>query len=778
MEQRPNNRHGDEPLRRHLYGDDDGLERLLGDCHGNGHTTRRPGPEHERDTCFLQRRLKWDGHGECLGRYHAVRLFVEQWPNDGHGHESVRRHLHGDDNGRERLLGDCHSNGHTTRRPGPEHERDTCFLQRRLKRHGHGKCLGWHDAVRLFSATPVSCNGGSNGTATANASGGTMPYGYLWSDGQTTATATNLSAGTYTVTTTDANGCSAIATATVTQPAALGLSTSATPVSCNGGSNGTATANASGGTMPYGYLWSNGQTTATAVNLSAGTYTVTTTDDNGCSAIATATVTQPAALGLSTSATPVSCNGGSNGTATANASGGTMPYGYLWSDGQTTATATNLSAGTYTVTTTDSNGCSAIATATITQPVALGLSTSATPVSCNGGSNGTATANASGGTMPYGYLWSDGQTTATATNLTAGTYTVTTTDANGCSAIATATITQPVALGLSTSVTNVLCSSDMDGSIELVIDGGVTPYGYLWSDGQTTSMATGLGIGAYTVTVTDDNGCSATTSATVVAESGPDALAVVVAQVFLQGPYVGATQLMHDNLRVQGLIPLTEPYTGMMSFVHVGGGGGEQTTSAVLAISGSDAIVDWVFLELRSAVNPAQVLATRSALVQRDGDVVDVDGVSQVTFNVGAEMEYYLVVRHRNHLGVQSGDVLYFPACAAAAINFQNLPPEGFYNFNGLSPAQRLISGKYVLWAANGRIDPQLKYNGSNNDRNAILSVVGLLTPNAVVSGYRLQDYNMDGLVKYNGSANDRNVLLGNVGILTPSAVVEEQVAR
>ncbi|MBK9336168.1 MAG: lamin tail domain-containing protein [Lewinellaceae bacterium] len=353
--------------------------------------------------------------------------------------------------------------------------------------------------VLQMSVIPVSCFGETDGAATLLVSGGTMPYGYLWSNGQTTATAVNLTAGTYTVTTTDDNGCAATATATVTQPVALGLSTSATPVSCNGGSNGTATANASGGTMPYGYLWSNGQTTATATNLSAGTYTVTTTDANGCSAIATATITQPAALGLSTSATPVSCNGGSNGTATANASGGTMPYGYSWSDGQTTATATNLSAGTYTVTTTDANGCSAIATATVTQPAALGLSTSATPVSCHGGSNGTATANASGGTMPYGYLWSNGQTTATATNLSAGTYTVTTTDANGCSAIATATVTQPAALGLSTSATPVSCNGGSNGTATANASGGTMPYGYCGATAKRRPRPN-LSAGTYTVT--------------------------------------------------------------------------------------------------------------------------------------------------------------------------------------------------------------------------------------------------------------------------------------
>jgi hypothetical protein len=244
------------------------------------------------------------------------------------------------------------------------------------------------------------------------------------------------------------------------------------------------------------------------------------------------------------------------------------------------------------------------------------------------------------------------------------------------------------------------------------------------------------------------------------------------------GPYVASAQLMHDSLRVKNLIPLTEPYTGLMNFTHTGGGGGEQTTPAALAVVGPDAIVDWVFLELRNPDTPAQVVATRSALVQRDSDVVDVDGVSPVAFGAPADRDYYLTVRHRNHLGVQLGAELPFAGCLSTEKDYTLLPPEGFYAHNGLSPAQRLISGRYALWSGNGRIDPQLKYNGSNNDRTTILSVVGLTTPNAVVPGYRLQDYNLDGVVKYNGAANDRNVLLGNVGIATPSAIVEEQVAR
>jgi hypothetical protein len=248
--------------------------------------------------------------------------------------------------------------------------------------------------------------------------------------------------------------------------------------------------------------------------------------------------------------------------------------------------------------------------------------------------------------------------------------------------------------------------------------------------------------------------------------------------VILQGSYVSAVQLMQDSLRAKGLIPLTEPYTGLSNFTHVGGGGGETTTVSVLGTTGSNAVVDWVFLELRSTSNPLVVLLTRAALLQRDGDVVDVDGSSPLILNVNTEDDYYVVVRHRNHFGVQTGLPIFYPTCETIETDFSTLLPGGFYAYNGANAAQRIVSGKYVLWAGNGRIDYLLKYNGSTNDRAAILSVVGISTPNNVVSGYLPTDYNMDGVVKYNGSANDRNVLLGNIGISTPSNVLTDQIAH
>ncbi|MBK9337847.1 MAG: hypothetical protein IPM98_15370 [Lewinellaceae bacterium] len=321
-----------------------------------------------------------------------------------------------------------------------------------------------------------------------------------------------------------------------------------------------------------------------------------------------------------------------------------------------------------------------------------------------------------------------------------------------------------------------LCITGDSAQLNVVATGGTQPYTFL---GNMPEEILAVGLPYFTV-VQDAAGCEqyqtgVLEDCTVVRCSLVTQAAV---KVFLQGPYNSSTQLMHDSLRAKNLIPLTEPYSSMVNFVHTGGGGGEQTSAAVLAVSGPDAIVDWVFLELRDPADLARSVATRSALLQRDGDVVDVDGVSPVTFEAPSGRFYAIAVRHRNHLGAQWGAPLFYPACTAVESDFRTTPTAGFYTFNGLNPVQRQVGGQQMLWAGNGRVDYQVKYNGSANDRTILLSLVGLLTPNTTIPGYRLEDYNMDGLVKYNGSVNDRNVLLSNVGITTPSAILHDQVAR
>ena len=368
------------------------------------------------------------------------------------------------------------------------------------------------------SATGIDplCNGGSNGTASVTAAGGTPAYTYLWSNSQTTANATALAAGNYLITVTDANACSTIANVTLTQPAPITAATSTTPVQCNGDPSGTATVTANGGTTPYAYLWSDAQTTQTAVDLVAGNYVVTVTDAQTCSTTATVTVTQPSPITASGTGTNPLCNGAADGTATVTGSGGTPPLSYSWANGQTTATATGLTAGTYIATVTDALGCANVAFITLTQPTAVVASATATPTACNGSSNGTATATATGGTAGYTFLWSDGQTNATAINLAAATYTVTATDSQGCTATATATVAEPTPVTVSATGINPLCNAADNGAATATATGGTPSYIYLWSNGNANANATNLIANTYTVTTTDSQGCTATTNITLV----------------------------------------------------------------------------------------------------------------------------------------------------------------------------------------------------------------------------------------------------------------------
>src|SRR5690606_26477012 len=244
-------------------------------------------------------------------------------------------------------------------------------------------------------------NGNNTGEASVIVSGGTMPYEYLWSDGQTTATATQLVAGDYSVLVTDANGCSITQDYTIDEPELLTVTIDSTNITCFNAANGTATAIVAGGVLPYQYAWSNGETTDMIENLTPGAYTVTITDANGCTATATVIITQPLQLTGFIAQTNVSCNGGSNGTATANANGGTAPYTYLWSNGLTTQTITGLTAGSYNVTITDVNGCQIIKGCTISQPSPLYITAGQTNPTCIGAAYGEANVTAVGGVMPY-----------------------------------------------------------------------------------------------------------------------------------------------------------------------------------------------------------------------------------------------------------------------------------------------------------------------------------------------------------------------------------------
>lgn len=397
-------------------------------------------------------------------------------------------------------------------------------------------------ASTVTSTNPL-CFGQCNGTATATVSGGTTPYTFIWSNGQSTSAATGLCNATYTFTLVDADQDSNVVAVSLTEPALLTSSISSSAnVSCFGGNDGAAAVSAAGGTLAYTYAWSNGASTSSLTGLSAGTYIVTVTDLNGCTAASTVTITEPTLLTSSiASQTNVLCNGMSTGDATASASGGTLSYGYLWNNGQSNATATGLSAGSYTVTVTDAKGCTSSSTVSITEPTVITYTVTENTATCLN-ANGDAAVNVSGGVPGYTYSWTSGHTTSAVTGLYAGSYSFTVADANGCTVSYFANVTN---IGgdsvFIASTASVSCNGGMDGAATCTVIGTTSPHTYLWSSSpaQTTITATGLGAGIYNVTMTDSAGCIDIATA-VITEPAAISYTFAIANVSCNGLSDGA----------------------------------------------------------------------------------------------------------------------------------------------------------------------------------------------------------------------------------------------
>ncbi|MEM7105799.1 MAG: choice-of-anchor L domain-containing protein, partial [Bacteroidota bacterium] len=379
-------------------------------------------------------------------------------------------------------------------------------------------------SVLNFAFDP-SCNGGADGSAEAVGINGTAPYTYtLGATSQVNGLFTGLSAGNYNILITDANGCGSNQMFTLGEPDALTLTPSHTDVLCNGDGNGTASVSVLGGTAGYTYQWSDpmGQTAATATGLSGDTYFLTVTDANSCTGTMSVEVLEPMPLTTTTTGNDLLCNGTSSGDVTTVVSGGTLPYTYLWSNsGETTDAISGLPGGTYDITITDANGCTITDGVTINEPTSLALTTNSTEASCNGGLDGTATVMAMNGTPGYTYAWdasANNQVTAIATGLAFGSYTVTVTDNNGCEETATVNVAEFAAITFTMTGSDLDCFGDSDGTAEASISAGSPPYTYLWdnnANNQTTALATGLGGGTFTVTITDATGCSVVDNATV-----------------------------------------------------------------------------------------------------------------------------------------------------------------------------------------------------------------------------------------------------------------------
>ncbi|MFM7485454.1 MAG: SprB repeat-containing protein, partial [Cytophagales bacterium] len=349
----------------------------------------------------------------------------------------------------------------------------------------------------------------------------------------TSATLSGMPAGSYTVTVTDANNCSKTSGAISLAPPSPALSAApssgSNPV-CNGSPGQITAGLGSGGITNKPYQYSIDGNSFQTSNIfpiltaipGSYSYAVTVKDDNGCSATAgSVTITIPPAVTITNAPfTSPTCNGGNNGSITVNASTATQYSKDNGANFQASNVFPALTAGTYLIVAKDAAGCTSVATGVIvTQPDAVsGTITQTAPINCNGKSTAALSVAPSGGSGSYAtYSWSNGATTQNITNIPAGSYGVTITDSNNCTGTTSNfTVSQPTALTVAPSQTNVLCKGASNGAIDLSVSGGTGTKTYAWSNGATTQNISSLSPGTYSVTVTDANGCvNSSTSVTI-----------------------------------------------------------------------------------------------------------------------------------------------------------------------------------------------------------------------------------------------------------------------
>jgi hypothetical protein len=241
-------------------------------------------------------------------------------------------------------------------------------------------------------------------------------------------------------------------------------------------------------------------------------------------------------------------------------------------------------------------------------------------------------------------------------------------------------------------------------------------------------------------------------------------------QAFLQGPYNITTDLMADDLRTGNHLPTTEPYSAApYSYANVGYGGGESVANYDVFNQATDAndIVDWIMVEIRDATTPATKLATRAALIQRDGDIVDLDGASPLKVSGLADGTYHVGLKHRNHLPIRTETALLLGS-TPIVLNFR---VDDYAYDNGSAnnePTATVEPGVEAMWGGDADLNNQIAYG--TGDRLKVLNKVGASSPATLINGYHQEDVTMNGQVAY--GTGDRLFILNVVGASTPARLV------
>ncbi|MDQ3100463.1 MAG: hypothetical protein M3R08_03680, partial [Bacteroidota bacterium] len=240
--------------------------------------------------------------------------------------------------------------------------------------------------------------------------------------------------------------------------------------------------------------------------------------------------------------------------------------------------------------------------------------------------------------------------------------------------------------------------------------------------------------------------------------------AFTVGAKVLLGGALNSTGSMRTDLLTNNILPSSEPYTTMGVVLE---NAGQQAASSVLAGTGSNAVVDWIVLELRNADGSYSTAAKRAALLKANGDVIAPDGSSLITFNVATQGKH-LSIKHRNHLAVMTA--------APIASNGQVIDLTTSNTATYGSGARMYNGNLRALWPGDVNGDGLISYTNAANDRDEILVAIGSVVPSQTTSGYRVEDVNLDGITKYTGSANDRDIVLTSIGGTVPTAVRQAQM--
>lgn len=365
-------------------------------------------------------------------------------------------------------------------------------------------------ALSIDSVTDAKCFGASDGAASVLATGGTGSLVFNWNNGSVGNQISGLDSGQYAVTVTDQNGCASSTIVSIDHPAPLLLSLQSNPVLCFGESNGTVNSAVLNAQGPLNYAWSNGTNQSNLSGIPAGSYALTVTDSTGCEASNAIQVDEPDSLGLSFSIADNLCFGDSSGQATLSISGGVMPYTQLWSNGSSELLNDSLTSGNYSVTVTDSNGCEKIESITVNQPNPVSITVDSTSdLLCYQDASGAIYLTGLGGVGNLSFLWNDNNQNASRTGLSAGNYSVTLSDTNLCATDTAFTINEPLELVISLdSIIDNPCFGDSLGALYASSTGGTGNVSYSWSNGFTQSAIQGQTAGVYSVTITDQNGCT------------------------------------------------------------------------------------------------------------------------------------------------------------------------------------------------------------------------------------------------------------------------------